>query len=73
MEAPTEAAQSTWDPLGALEVCWIFFPWNLKAAAGHSQEAGGAAGHCIHEENVSWEVYSHCMQQQHAELCLVRE
>lgn len=72
VDVPTEAAQSTWDPLDALGICWGIFHWNFKAAAGQRREAGGAAGQCLHEESGSWEVYSHCMQQ-HAELCLLCE
>lgn len=30
MEVPTEAAQSTWDPLGALGICWGFFTVTSK-------------------------------------------
>lgn len=66
MDVPTEAAQSIWDPLGALgSFCLGFFTGTSKL---QRWEAGGAAGQCVHEESGSWEVYSHCMQ-----LCLLCE
>lgn len=41
VEVPTEAAESSWDPLGALGVCWGFFTGTSKlqqATAGKLEE-----------------------------------